>query len=151
MVAGCLSGLETYLSGTVGQGASCLSGMGNNLQSTVGQGCNLFKVCWNLHPGHCGQGWRLFKMCQNLLPGQCGAGVHPGLAMSEPTFRALLGRGAGCLSGVAPTSRALWATGPGCFSSVRTYLQGTVGQRLGCLKWCWNPPPGHCMAGVQAV
>ena len=53
--------------------------------------------------------------------------------MSEPTSQALLGKGAGCLSGV------------------ETYLPGTVGQGCRLHKRCQNLPPGHCVAGVQAV
>ena len=54
-------------------------------------------------------------------------------AVSQPTSRALLGRSAGCKSGVV------------------TYLQGTVGQVSWGLKPCLNLPPGHLVAGVQAV
>ena len=93
--AGCLSGLKTYLPGT------------------LGQGCRLFKPCQNLGPRQCGagvqaiqavsepssqalwgrgagclsrlrtylpgtvrQGCRLFKQCWNLPLGHDGAGVH---------------------------------------------------------------------------
>ena len=102
------------------RGAGCLSGVGTYLPGTVGQGCRLFKQCQNLPPGHCGagvqafsailestsrallgrdagclsviatrlsgvgtyllgtvgQGSRLFKRCRNLPPGHCGAGVQ---------------------------------------------------------------------------
>ena len=89
---GCLSGVPTYLPGTLGRRAGCLSIVGTYLPGTVGQWC------------------RLFKWSQNLPSGHCGAGVLGFKAMSEPTSRALCGRGAGCLRGVG------------------TYLPCTVGQ-----------------------
>ena len=89
--------------------------------------------------------------------------------VSEPTSRVLWGRGVGCLVKLepiskalwgrvqavqvvlGPTSRALWGRCAGCLSGVETYLQGTVGQLCRLFKWCWNLPPGHRGAGVQAV
>ena len=50
--AGCLSGVETYLQGTVGQCAGCSSGVRNYFPGTLGQGCKLFKMCQNLSSGH---------------------------------------------------------------------------------------------------
>ena len=99
----------------------------------MGQGCRLFNRCQNLRPGHCGQGGTLFKPCQNLSPVHCGAGVQAVLVVSEPS------------------SQALWGRGAGCFSGVGTYLPGTVRQGCRLFQWCWNLPPGHCEAGVQAV
>ena len=99
MCAGCLSGVGTYLPGTVlqavyavseptswalcGRGACCLSAVGTYLPGTVGQGCRLLKRCWNLPSQH------------------CGAVVLAVYSGSEPTSRALLSRDAGCLSGVS--------------------------------------------------
>ena len=53
--------------------------------------------------------------------------------MSEPTYRALGCRGAGCLSGV------------------RTYLPCTVLQGCRLFKQCQNLPTGHCVTVVQTV
>ena len=53
--------------------------------------------------------------------------------MSEPTYRALCCRGAGCLS------------------SVRTYLPDTVLQWCRLFKQCLNLPAGHSVAVVKAV
>ena len=70
-VAGCLSGVQTYLLGTVLQGCrlfkwclnlpavhccrgvGCLSGVEPSLPVDVLQGCRLFKLCKNLPAGHC--------------------------------------------------------------------------------------------------
>ena len=65
------------------------------------------------------------------------------------------------------TFRALWGRGAGCLSGVGTYLPGTVGQAVkavseptsrallgqGCRLFNrgWNLPPEHCRAGVQGV
>ena len=38
------------------RGASGLSGVGTYLPGTVVQGCRLFKRCQNLPPRHCGAG-----------------------------------------------------------------------------------------------
>ena len=100
------------------RGAGCLSGVRTYLPGTVLQGCRLFKWCWNLPAQHCVQGCRLFKQCQNYLlgtmlkgcrlfkrcwklsTGHCVAGVKAAEAVFEPTCRALCCRDAGCLSGV---------------------------------------------------
>ena len=39
-----------------GSGAGCLSGVGTYLQGTMGQVCKLFMRCPSLPPGHCGAG-----------------------------------------------------------------------------------------------
>ena len=41
--------------------------------------------------------------------------------------------------------------GVGCLSGVGTNLPGTVLQGCRLVKRCWNLPPGHFWAGVQAV
>ena len=95
------------------RGAGCLSGVRTYLPGTVLQGCRLLKLCRNLPAGHCVagvqavyavseppcqalcagvqavqailetylpgtvlQGCRLFKRCQNLSAGHCVAGVQ---------------------------------------------------------------------------
>ena len=125
--------------------ADCLSGVRTYLLGTVLQGCRLFKRCQNLPAGHCVtvvrtvyavseptcralcysgadclsgvrtylagtvlQGCKLFKRCQNPPAGHCATGVQTVKAVSEPTCWALCYRGADCLSGV------------------RTFLPGTV-------------------------
>ena len=87
--AGRLSGVGTYLQGTVGQGAGCLSSVGTYLLGTVGQGCRLFKWCGTYLPTTVGQGCRLFKWCWNLPVRLCWAGIGAVKAVSEPTFKAL--------------------------------------------------------------
>ena len=42
---GCLSGVRTYLPGTVGQGCRLFSSVRTYLSGTVGKGCRLFKRC----------------------------------------------------------------------------------------------------------
>ena len=87
--------------------------------------------------------------------------------VSEPTSRALWGRGAGCLSAVGnylmgtgmqtvyavsePTSGVLWDRVADCLSSVGTYLLGTEGQCCRLFKLCWSLLLGHCGAKLQAV
>ena len=152
------------------QGCSCLSGVRTYLPGTVLQGCRLPKQCLNLPARHCVegvqsvevvsestcgtlycretgclrgvrtylpgtvlQGSQLFKWCWNLPGLHCVAGVQAVQAMSEPTFQALCCRGAGCLSGVG------------------TYLPGTVLQGCRLFKWCLNLPARHCVAGKPAV
>ena len=65
--------------------ADCLSGVETYLPCTVGQGCRLFERCRNLPAGHYVQGCRpgtvlkgcrLFKQCINLPAGHCVAGVQ---------------------------------------------------------------------------
>ena len=87
----CLSGVGTYLPGTVGQGcrwfqavseptsqvlfgraAGCLSGVGTYLRGTVGQGYRLFKQCWNLPSGHRGRGAGCLSGVGTHLPGTVG-------------------------------------------------------------------------------
>ena len=93
------------------------------------QGCRLFKLCWNLPPGHFIAGCRLFKRCPNLPAGHCVAWVQAVKVVSEPSSRALWGRGAACLSGV------------------RTYLPCPVGQVCRLFNGGQNLPPGHCWVG----
>ena len=106
--ADCLSGIGTYLPGSVTlvkavlamsestswalcySVADCLSGVGTYLPGTVLQWCRLFKRYRNLPAGHC------VTVMQTVLE------------VSEPYFWALCYIGAGCLS------------------NVRTYLPGTV-------------------------
>ena len=65
------------------------------------------------------------------------------------------------------TFRALWGRGAGCLSEVGTYLLGTLGQAVKALseptsrallgQGCrlfnqgWNLPPELCRAGMQGV
>ena len=74
------------------RGACCLSGVRTYLLGTVLQGCRLVKQCQNLPASHCVagclsgvriyllgtelQGCRLFKLCRNLSAKQCVAGVQ---------------------------------------------------------------------------
>ena len=52
-------------------GAGCLSGVRTYMTGTVLQGCRLFKRNPNLPAGHCAAGCRLFKWCLNLPAGHC--------------------------------------------------------------------------------
>ena len=83
------------------RGAGCLSGVGTYMPDTVLQGCRLVKRCQNLPWGTLGQWCRLFKRCRNLPPGHWLTRAACCLSGSEPTSWALLGSGAGCLSGVS--------------------------------------------------
>ena len=126
-------------------GADCISGVGTYLPGTVLQWCRLFKGCQKLPaelcvtvvqtvkamleptcqalccrgadcisgvrtylPGTVLQWCRLFKGCQKLPAELCVTVVQTVKAMLEPTCQALCYSGAGCLS------------------NVRTYLLGTV-------------------------
>ena len=98
-------------------GADCLSGVGTYLPGTVLQWGRLFKRSRNLPAVHCvtvvkallamsestcqalcysGKG--CLRSVRTFLPGTCVAGVQTVLAMSEPTCGALCCRGADCLS-----------------------------------------------------
>ena len=128
-------------------GADCLSGVGTYLPGTVLQWGRLFKRCRNLPAVHCVtvvkavlamsestcqalcySGKYCLRSVRTYLPGTCVAGVQTVLAMSEPTCGALCCRVADCLS------------------SLRTVLQWC---RL--VKWCGNLPAGHCVTVVPAV
>ena len=132
--------------------AGCLSSVGTYLSGTVLQGCRLLKCCWNLPALHCvaevqavqavaeptcrsyccrckvclsGEGTYLlgtvlcgcglFKWFWNLPAWHCVAGVQAVKVVSEPTCQAL------CLRGC----------------------------RL--FKLCLNISIRHCVAGVQSV
>ena len=56
------------------RGAGCLSGVGTYLPGTVLQGCRLFKLVGFYLPGTVLLGCRLFKLCQNLPDGHGVAG-----------------------------------------------------------------------------
>ena len=133
------------------QVADCLSGVGTYLLGTVWQGCKLFKRCQNLSTEHCGagvqavyavseptshallgrgagcfsivgtylqgtvlQGYELFKRCWNLPPGHCVAGCR-------------------------------------LFKRCPNLPAGHCVAECRLLKWCLNLPPGHYGAWVQAV
>ena len=81
-VAGCVSGVRTYLPGT------------------VLHWCRLFKQCQNLPAWHCVTVIQTVKAVSNLPTEHCVTVVQTVLAMSEPTYPALCYRGAGCISGV---------------------------------------------------
>ena len=170
------------------RGAGCLSGVGTYLPGTVLQCCRLYKQCQNLParlcvtvvkavlamsepicralcysvacclsivgtclPGTVLQGCRLLQHCLNLPTMHCVAGVQAVLAMSEFTCWALCYSGADCLSGVGNYLPELCYSVAGCLSGVRTYLPGTVLQWCRLFKQCQNLPAGHCVTVVQAV
>ena len=72
----CLSGVETYLPGTVGRGGGCLSGVEITSWTFWGRGAGRLSGVGTYLPGTVRQGYRLFKGCQSLPPGHCGAGVQ---------------------------------------------------------------------------
>ena len=119
-----------------GRGAGCLRDVGTYLPCTVGQGCRLFRRCRNLPPWHCVACCRLFKWCPNLPARHCVAGVQAVKVMSEPSSRALWGRGAGCLRGVGTNLPCLVGQGAGSLIGVGTYLLGIVGQGFMLFKRC---------------
>ena len=77
-------------------GADCLSGVGTYLPGTVLQWCRLFKQCQNLHTGHCVTLVQAGKAIQNLPAGHCVTVVQNVKAVSEPTYGALCYIGADC-------------------------------------------------------
>ena len=81
-------------------GAGCLSGVRTFLPGTVEQGCRLFKQCRNLPTGTVLQGCRLLKRCRNICGGHFVAVVQAVLVLLVPSCCALCCKGAGCLSGV---------------------------------------------------
>ena len=130
-------------------GADCLSGVRTYLRGTVLQSGRLFKRCPNLPAVHCvtvvkavlsmsestcqalcysGKG--CLRSVRTYLPGTCVAGVQTVSAMSEPTCGALCCRGADCLSSLITYLPELCYSGAGWLSSVGTYLLSTV------LQWC---------------
>ena len=142
-------------------GADCLSGVRTYLPGTVLQWGRLFKWCQNLPAVYCVTVMKAVlamweSTCQALcysvkdclrcvrtyLPGTCVAGVQTVSAMSEPTCGALCCRGADCLSSVRTYLTALCYSGAGWLSGVRTYLPGTVLQWCRLFKWCRNLSAG---------
>ena len=132
-VAGCLSGVKTFLLGT------------------VGQGCRLFKPCWNLLPCTVGQGCRLFKRCWNIPTKHFIAGVQAVEEVSKPTCQDMRCSGVGCLSGIGTYLPGTVLQGSGCLSSVGTYMLGTLLQVCRLLKQRQNLSPEHCGVGVKAA
>ena len=63
--AGCLSGVGTYLPGTVGQAVKAVSEPTS--RALLGQGCRLFDRVGTYLLSTAGQGCRVFKWCQFLL------------------------------------------------------------------------------------
>ena len=64
----CLAGMpalhalsEPTAQALCGRDVGCLTGVRTYLLGTVGQGCRLFKRCQNLTPEHCGAGVRVVK------------------------------------------------------------------------------------------
>ena len=96
-VAGCLSDVRTYLTGTLGQGAGCLGSAKPTSQALWStdagalwsRGANCLSVVRNYIQGTVGQVRRLLKGCREILPGHCGAGVQAVIVVSEPISRAL--------------------------------------------------------------
>ena len=132
------------------KGAGCLSGVRTYLLGTVLQGCRLFKRCQNLPDRHCVyRGAGCFSGVSTYLLGTVLQGCS--LAVSEPTCRALCCWGAGCLSNVQTYLPGTVLQGAGCLSGVRTYLQGSVLQGCMLFKRSQNLPAENCVAGVQAV
>ena len=92
----CFSNVGIYLPALCYSGADCLSGVGTYLPGTMLQWCRLFKGCKNLPTGPVLKWCRLLKQCQNQPARHCVTVVKAGLAISEPTCRALCCSGAGC-------------------------------------------------------
>ena len=168
--------------------ADCLSGVGTYLPGTVLQGCRLFKRCLNLAAGHCVagvqavqvvseptlpvllgsgavcfssvrtylpgtvlQGCRLFKQCRTYLPvtvlqvcrlfKQCGNLPFQHCWAGEQSVSVVS----------ELTCQALWDRGAGCLSSVETYLPVTVLQGYRLYKQRGNLPDGQGAAWAQAA
>ena len=125
-------------------GADCLSGVRTYLPGTVLHWCRLFKQYPNLLAGHCVTVVKTIyavweptcrALCYscNLPTGHCVTVVQTVLAMSVPTCRALCYSGADCLSGV------------------RTYLPGTVLHWCRLFKQYPNLLAGHCVTVVKTI
>ena len=151
-------------------GADCLSGVGTYLPGTVLQWGRLFTRCRNLPAVHCVtvvkavlamsestcqalcySGKDCLRSVRTYLPGTCVAGVQTVSAMSGPTCGALCCRGADCLSSVRTYLPELCYSGAGWLSGVGTYLSGTVLQWCRLFKQCQNLPARYCVTGVQSV
>ena len=145
-------------------GADCLSGVRTYLLGTVLQWGRLFKRCLNLPSVHCVTVVKAVltmseSTCQALcysgkgclsgvrtyLLGTCVAGVQTVSAMSGPTCGALCCRGADCLSCLRSYLPELCYSSADFLSGVRTYLPGTVLQWCRLFKQCRNLPAGHCV------
>ena len=149
--AGCLSGVGTYLPGTVLQWCYCFSNVRTYLPHCVTvmqtvlamskptcralcySGADCLSNVRTYLQGTVLQWFMLFKRGQHLPTGHCVTVVQTVKAVSELTYRAL------CYSGAD------------CFSNVRTYLPGTVLQGCRLYKRCQNLPTGHCVTVVQTV
>ena len=93
---GCLSGVRTYLPGTVlqgggqfkgcrnlptshelwGRGAGCLNGVATYLPALCCKGAGCLSGVGTYLPGTVLQGCRMFKRCRNLPEGHCVSGLQ---------------------------------------------------------------------------
>ena len=133
----CVAGVQLFKqcrnlsAGTVLQGCSCLSSVLTYLLALCCRGAAVKAVSQPIC-GHCVAGVQLCKRCRNRFAGT-------------------VLQACSCLSDVGTLLPALCCRGAGCLSSVGTYLPGTVLQGCRLFKRCWNLPPRHCGAVVQAV
>ena len=94
--ADCLSGVGTYLLGTVTVVKAVLAMSESTCRTLCYSDAGCLSNVRNYLPGTVLQGCRLFKQCRNLPAGNCVTVVKAALAMSEPTCRALCCRDADC-------------------------------------------------------
>ena len=106
MVKAVLAMLESTYRALCYSGADCLSGVGTYLPGSVLQWCRLFKGCRKLPAGHCVTAGKTVKRCRNLPAVHCVTVVKAVLAMSESTCRALYYSGKDCLRSVRTYLRA---------------------------------------------
>ena len=100
------------------QGAGCLSGVGTYLPGTVLQGCRLFKRCQNLSARHCAAGVQLIKWCRNLSAGT----VLQGCSCLSGVGTYLPGTVLQLFKQCRNLSARTGEQGCSCLSNVRTYL-----------------------------
>ena len=128
-------------------GADCLSGVGTYLPGTVLQGSRLFKRTRELPTGHCVTVVQtVLAISEPTYHALCysGAGCLSNVRTYLP---ALCYSNADCFSNIR--TYLLGTVLQWC--GVRTYLPATVLQWSRLLKRCQNLPSGHCVTVVQTV
>ena len=133
-------------------GADCLSGVGTFLLGTVLQWGRLFKGCQNLPAVHCVTEVKaVLAMSESTCQALCYSGEDCVKKCQNLPTGHLCCRGADCLSSVRTYLPALCYSGAGWLSGVGTYLPGTVLQWCRLFKRCQNLPTGYCVTVVQTV
>ena len=132
--------------------ADCLSGVGTYLQGTVLQWGRLFKQCRNLPAVHC---VTVVKAVLAMSESTCQALCYSGAGCLRSVRTYLLGTCVTVVQTVSvmsePTFRGTVLQGCRLFKWCQTLPARTVLQWCRLVKWCRNLPVGHCVTVVQAV